>query len=316
MVGYVQATQFDLDRWTIGLTWDSCRIVEVPAFPTRWPRRSGQDRRRQGKRIPARTGGAWSRCTAMPRDRSRSSPAPNLRNGRIMLIDAEGRSPGSGISLSAPRLMELDTARSLPKTERWLELQMNVSNNNTVLAAIAATSVVGRPASRRIRNTAFLGACSFCGAARDASGIDAGCRTGRNGLDPSRESTMGWDGPEARYDEGPAHRVHVDGFFMDATEVTNAQFRAFVEATGYRTTAERPVDWEQMKKQVAPGTPKPPEELLVPGALVFTSPDGPPARRRERVVGPDDRSELATAGGSRFVDRGPGGPPRCQRLVG
>lgn len=92
---------------------------------------------------------------------------------------------------------------------------------------------------------------------------------------PAGESTMGWDGPEARYDERPAHRVHVDGFWIDATEVTNAQFRTFVEATGYRTTAERPVDWDEMKEQVAPGTPKPPEELLVPGALVFTSPERP-----------------------------------------
>jgi formylglycine-generating enzyme required for sulfatase activity len=44
-------------------------------------------------------------------------------------------------------------------------------------------------------------------------------------------SDLGWP------DEKPAHRVRVDGFWMDATEVTNAQFRAFVEATGYVTTA-------------------------------------------------------------------------------
>ena len=35
-------------------------------------------------------------------------------------------------------------------------------------------------------------------------------------------------------EEAPAHRVTVDGFWMDATPVTNAQFRAFVESTGYR----------------------------------------------------------------------------------
>ena len=90
---------------------------------------------------------------------------------------------------------------------------------------------------------------------------------------PSGEFTMGWDGPEARFDEKPAHRVRVDGFWMDATEVTNAQFRAFVEATGYLTTAERPVDWEKMKAQVPPGTPRPSDEVLQPGALVFTPPD-------------------------------------------
>ncbi|MEM6257758.1 MAG: formylglycine-generating enzyme family protein [Planctomycetota bacterium] len=92
---------------------------------------------------------------------------------------------------------------------------------------------------------------------------------------PGGGFTMGWDGPEGRADESPAHRVRVDGFFMDATEVTNAQFRAFVEATGYITTAERAVEWEEMKKQVPPGTPKPDAALLQPGSLVFIAPDRP-----------------------------------------
>jgi formylglycine-generating enzyme required for sulfatase activity len=86
---------------------------------------------------------------------------------------------------------------------------------------------------------------------------------------------MGSTDPLARPDEAPKHRVRVDGFWMDATEVTNAQFRSFVEATGYKTVAERPVDWEELKKQVAPGTPKPPDEMLQPGSLVFTPPDHP-----------------------------------------
>jgi formylglycine-generating enzyme required for sulfatase activity len=55
--------------------------------------------------------------------------------------------------------------------------------------------------------------------------------------------------------------------------VTNAEFQKFVEATGYLTTAERKPDWEELKKQVAPGTPKPPDEVLVPGSLVFSPPD-------------------------------------------
>src|SRR5262245_11429777 len=55
----------------------------------------------------------------------------------------------------------------------------------------------------------------------------------------------------------PWHAVQVDGFWMDETEVTNDQFAAFVEATGYVTLAERPVNWEEMRKQVPPGTPKP-----------------------------------------------------------
>ena len=46
-------------------------------------------------------------------------------------------------------------------------------------------------------------------------------------------------GSDAHYaEEAPAHRVAVDGFLMDATPVTNRQFRAFVEATGHVTFAE------------------------------------------------------------------------------
>lgn len=90
---------------------------------------------------------------------------------------------------------------------------------------------------------------------------------------PPGAFTMGWDGPEGRHDERPSHRVHVDGFWIDRTEVTNAQFRAFVEATGYVTTAERAVDWEEIKAQLPPGTLKPPDEMLQPGSLVFTPPD-------------------------------------------
>jgi formylglycine-generating enzyme required for sulfatase activity len=62
---------------------------------------------------------------------------------------------------------------------------------------------------------------------------------------------------------------------MDATEVTNRQFGEFVAATGYVTTAERTPSWDEMKKQLPPGTLRPPDELMKPGALVFS----PPAER-------------------------------------
>src|SRR3954454_1473421 len=48
---------------------------------------------------------------------------------------------------------------------------------------------------------------------------------------PGGEFTMGTDDPQAAPAERPAHRVRVDGFWMDVTEVTNAQFRKFAEAT-------------------------------------------------------------------------------------
>ena len=69
---------------------------------------------------------------------------------------------------------------------------------------------------------------------------------------PAGTFTMGWDGPEGRPDERPAHQVRMDGFWIDATEVTNAQFAEFVAATGYRTTAERPIDWEQLREGKVP----------------------------------------------------------------
>jgi len=69
--------------------------------------------------------------------------------------------------------------------------------------------------------------------------------------------------------EKPKHTVKVDGFYMDETEVTNAQFSKFIEATNYITTAERPVDWDLIKQQLPPGTPKPQDSLLLPGSLLF-----------------------------------------------
>lgn len=69
--------------------------------------------------------------------------------------------------------------------------------------------------------------------------------------------------------EKPAHQVTVDGFFIDITEVTNKQFKAFVDATNYVTVAERKIDWQEMKKELPPNTPKPHDSLLQPGSLIF-----------------------------------------------
>src|SRR5262249_9223660 len=79
---------------------------------------------------------------------------------------------------------------------------------------------------------------------------------------PPGEFTMGTNDPESMTNERPAHQVKVQGFWMDEHDVTNAEFRRFVEATHYVTTAEKPVDWEELKKQVPAGTPKPPAEAL------------------------------------------------------
>ena len=71
-------------------------------------------------------------------------------------------------------------------------------------------------------------------------------------------------GMQATTDSRPVHRVFVDGFWMDATEVTNEQFAAFVRATGYVTVAEQTPRAEDF-----PGVP--PEELVA-GSVVFSPP--------------------------------------------
>lgn len=68
-------------------------------------------------------------------------------------------------------------------------------------------------------------------------------------------------------EEAPAHRVMVDGLFVSRFPVTNAEYAAFVDDTGYVTVAERPLDPADF-----PGAPA---ENLVPGSLVFVPTAGP-----------------------------------------
>jgi formylglycine-generating enzyme required for sulfatase activity len=92
---------------------------------------------------------------------------------------------------------------------------------------------------------------------------------------PGGEFLMGSDNRLAKPNEQPAHKVRVHGFWMDRTPVTNGQFTAFVAATGYVTTAERPPNWETLQAQLPPGTLRPPNAVLVPGAMVFVGTDQP-----------------------------------------
>ncbi len=92
---------------------------------------------------------------------------------------------------------------------------------------------------------------------------------------PGGTFMMGGDNEQASADEYPKHSVQINAFWMDATEVTNAEFQKFVEATGYITTAETKPDWEELKKTVPPGTPKPPDSVLVAASLVFKQSTGP-----------------------------------------
>jgi formylglycine-generating enzyme len=80
---------------------------------------------------------------------------------------------------------------------------------------------------------------------------------------PGGEFWMGSDDGHMP-DTKPWHRVYVDGYWMDRTEVTNEQFARFVKATGYVTVAER--------RPRAEDYPTAPPENLIAGSVVFTPP--------------------------------------------
>jgi formylglycine-generating enzyme len=80
---------------------------------------------------------------------------------------------------------------------------------------------------------------------------------------PGGEFFMGTD-DENFPDAGPVHRVYVDGFWMDRTEVTNAQYAEFVKATSYVTVAEQQPDPREF--------PMVPASELKPFSALFKKP--------------------------------------------
>jgi len=89
---------------------------------------------------------------------------------------------------------------------------------------------------------------------------------GRNGVGSGRRILDGADDSHMQ-DTKPWHRVYVDGFWMDKTEVTNEQFARFVKATGYITVAETKPRLEDYPQAIP--------ENLVAGSVVFSPPDHP-----------------------------------------
>ncbi len=118
------------------------------------------------------------------------------------------------------------------------------------LTLAAATWLAREKSSSLVENAAGLRACGPSGADSPRPGMV---------FVPGGEFTMGADStlPE----EGPAVRQAVTGFWVDRTEVTNAEFAAFVAATGYRTLAERGV-----RVTTSPKSP------VVSGSAVFHAP--------------------------------------------
>ena len=82
-----------------------------------------------------------------------------------------------------------------------------------------------------------------------------------------RAAASAWDRTRHYPEEAPAHRVRVDGFFIDQTPVTNRQFKEFVKATGYVTVAEKVPD--------AANYPGALPHMLYAGSLVFQKASGP-----------------------------------------
>jgi formylglycine-generating enzyme required for sulfatase activity len=109
----------------------------------------------------------------------------------------------------------------------------------------------------------FIAARGARGAKRAATSPPAGAAPEGMVWVPGGTFWMGDPG----FNDAPPHRVSVDGFWMDKTEVTNARFARFVAATGYVTVAERAPDPKDF-----PGVP--PEDLKA-GSLVFTPPAAP-----------------------------------------
>jgi len=119
---------------------------------------------------------------------------------------------------------------------------------------------------------------------------------------PQATYTRGSDGKpsdaQTEYpEETPAHKVTVNGFFIDIHEVTNADYKKFTDATGYKTMAEEGLSAEAF--------PKAPPEMLKPGAMVFKEPKketGDPFSQR----GPIPSWWTFTEGASWRQPQGPG----------
>lgn len=145
-----------------------------------------------------------------------------------------------------------------------------------VLAAFASVfmAVRGTPAANPDPNVAASSASMFLATKQNKAPAPESAPEGMVWI-PGGEFSMGAADPkgddnnavgmQATDDSRPIHRVYVDAFWMDKTEVTNEQFAAFVKATGYVTVAER-----TPRAQDFPGAPP---ENLVAGSVVFSPPN-------------------------------------------
>ncbi len=164
--------------------------------------------------------------------------------------------------------------RILPKI--LFEFQSNHLHSFNICHFVLRDVVVPRhaaptPSARRSPSpsAAFFTLFSHEGA------IAAGCRYRRKDMNKfSGTAIAATSNCPARPDEKPAHPVWVDGFWMDSTKVTNAQFVCDVDATGYvYHHAERPPKLEDIMAQLPPGTRLRPRKALSPELDRLPAPD-------------------------------------------
>lgn len=129
-------------------------------------------------------------------------------------------------------------------------------------AAALSMALVGAPSAKR-QAAAQRSAPGIAAAHKEMVHVPGG--TFAMGMADPRGHIHG--GTEAMEDARPVHRVSVRSFWIDKTTVTNAQFTRFVQATGYVTVAERPLNSKDF--------PRASPANLRPGAIVFTRPERP-----------------------------------------
>jgi sulfatase modifying factor 1 len=126
----------------------------------------------------------------------------------------------------------------------------------TLAVALVASLAIAPAVAAQDVPSARIGSCSAY------SGLPGEAEADGMTFVPAGTFSMGSNRhrPEERY----THIVRVDGFWIDRTEVTNAQFAKFISATGYITLAERGGDAKLHANM--------PKELLAPGSVAFIMP--------------------------------------------
>jgi formylglycine-generating enzyme len=164
-------------------------------------------------------------------------------------------------------------SKKAPNRRSTTILKVVVIGVSVIVAAVALAFVLLHPKHQDLA-AAMDGSPGFQPTSVNSSPAPAVTPEGMAWI-PGGEFSMGANdspdgdevGMKATLDSRPIHRVYVDGFFIDKTDVTNAEFAKFVKATGYVTIAER-----KPRPEDFPGAPP---ENLVAGSVVFSPPDYP-----------------------------------------